>query len=74
MKTVLVCVGTIIVLQALKWTLGTGVALTVAVGALGFCMGVFWGAGDVMRRYGIKNERKDPPSRSLTGSFASYFR
>lgn len=56
MKTALVVVGVVSALQILNWTLGSGAALTVAVGSLGFCVGAIWGAGDVIKRYGLKEE------------------
>lgn len=59
MKTVLTVVAMVAILQVLKWTLGAGIALVVAVGALGFCVGALWGAGDVIKRYGLKD--KTPP-------------
>lgn len=61
MKTALIAVGIVAALQALKWTLGDGVALTVAVGALAFCVGAIWGGGDVIKRYGLKEQTPPIP-------------
>lgn len=55
-RTIIVAVGTIAALQVMKWTLGTGITLTVAVAVLSFCLGVFWEAG-----------RKADPSTNTEG-------
>lgn len=50
MKTFLMAVAMVCALQALKWTLGDGVALTVAVAAFSFCLGALWGGGDQIKK------------------------
>lgn len=56
LKTMFCVVMIVCALQVLKWTLGTGVALTVAVAAFSFCIGALWGAGDVIKRQDTPND------------------
>ena len=60
LKTALTCAAMVAGLQILKWTLGPGVALTVAVAAFSFCIGALWAAGDQSRK------RPQPPSETGT--------
>ena len=50
MKTALFAAATVCALSIIKWTLGDGVAMTVAVAALSFCIGAAWGAGEMKSR------------------------
>jgi len=57
MKAILLVVGMVCAFQALKLIFGVGVSLAVALAALSFCIGAFWGAGNV----------KAHPSKSMRG-------
>lgn len=52
LKTALYIILIVCALQALKYALGVGVAFTVALATLSFCIGALWGAGNAIQRQG----------------------